>query len=276
MRLAVLAVAIAQLPTPLGAHGDIAVQIRDVSEKIRRQTNDAGLYLKRGELYRVIHQWDLALADYDRAAQLDPAIAAVDLARGRSMLEAGRAVSALSALDRFLSRAPHHGEGRIFRARALVALQRNGEAAAEYTRGLATLPRPQPEHYLERARAQVAAGNTAAAVGGLDEGIQRLAPGATLQLEAIELELARKRWDAALARLDRVAALSPRKDPWLARRGEILERAGRRAEALSTYRAALAALESLPPSRRSARATQELEHRLRASLHRLRTIRGTS
>jgi hypothetical protein len=71
-----------------------------------------------------------------------------------------------------------------------------------------------------------------------------------------------------------VAALSPRKDPWLARRAEILERAGRRAEARATYRSALAALESLPPARRSAPATHELEQRLRAAVQRLRANNG--
>ncbi|MGH9719347.1 MAG: tetratricopeptide repeat protein [Bryobacteraceae bacterium] len=247
----------------------MAWQIREVSERIRRQPNDADLYLKRGELYGTLQQWDPALADYDRAAQLDPQMAAVDLARGRSLFEAGRPQAALVAVDRFLTRDPRHGEGRILRARLLAGLGRHGEAAEEFSRGLATTSRPQPEHYLERANALVKAGRADDALRGLDEGLGRLNDSVTLQLAAVDLEADQKRYDSALARLDRVAARSARKDPWLARRAEILERAGRRAEAHAAYRAALAALESLPPSRRVAPATRETEKRLRAALRRL-------
>ena len=49
----------------------------------------------------------------------------------------------------------------------------------------------------------------------------------TLQLFAVDLEVQRERWDAALERIDRIAARSARQETWLLRRGEILEQAGR-------------------------------------------------
>ncbi|MBA2646756.1 MAG: tetratricopeptide repeat protein, partial [Pyrinomonadaceae bacterium] len=90
----------------------------------------------------------------------------------------------------------------------------------------------------------------------------------TLQLAALDLELAQKRYDRALTRLERIAAQSPRKETWLARRGEILEQAGRKTEAHAAYAAALAAIETLPPHRRRVKAVTELETRLRAALRR--------
>jgi predicted negative regulator of RcsB-dependent stress response len=123
---------------------------------------------------------------------------------------------------------------------------------------------------LERAQALASAGDghVAEALRSLDEGVAELGPVVTLQLLAIELELRRKTYDAALARLDAVAAQSPRKETWLERRGQILASAGRAAEAGEAFVAALAAVEALPPPRRRVRAVIELEARLRTALAR--------
>ena len=50
--------------------------------RFEQDPNNASLYLKRGELHRIHQDWPAAAADYDRAAQLDPNLAVVDLARG--------------------------------------------------------------------------------------------------------------------------------------------------------------------------------------------------
>jgi tetratricopeptide (TPR) repeat protein len=266
MPYVVLLLILTLLRTPLGAHGDLGEQIMAVTREIGAKPRQPALYLKRGELYRALRNWDAALADYDRAASLDPRLAVVDLARGKLLLEAGRVEAALAALDRLLDRQPDLGEGLITRARVLVRLGRSAAAAEEYTRGIARVRRVLPEHYLERAEAQSACGRVEEAIRGLDEGIGKLGPVVTLELMAIDLEVGRKRYEAALARLERITARSPRKDPWLARRGEILEKAGRRREARAAYREALAALESLSPARRNSPSAVELEKRLRAAL----------
>ena len=86
-----------------------------------------------------------------------------------------------------------------------------------------------------------------AALRGLDEGVKRLGPLVTLQLYAMDLALARQNFDDALRRLETISAQSARKEKWLARRGEILIRAGRRDEAKQAYAAALLAIGALPP-----------------------------
>jgi hypothetical protein len=94
--------------------------------------------------------------------------------------------------------------------------------------------------YIERAAAQAGAGGAGLedAIRGLDTGIARLGPVVTLELAAADMEVLLGRYDAALSRIDRVAAQSGRKEPWLARTGAILEKAGRSEEALATYRTA--------------------------------------
>jgi len=101
-----------------------------------------------------------------------------------------------------------------------------------YTRVIASLSQPTPEYYLERAKALEAVGEThiGEALRGIDEGIDKLGPLVTLQLYAIDLEVNRQHFNAALERLDVIA-------PWLRperhlqRRGEVLLRAGRVEEA---------------------------------------------
>ena len=96
--------------------------------------------------------------------------------------------------------------------------------------------------------------------------MKRMGPLITLQLYAIDLEAKQKSYDAALARLDKVAAASPRKETWLARKGEILQLAGRPEQAADAFQAALKAIAQLPDTRRYVPAMQELEKRIQAVL----------
>lgn len=256
--------------SPAAAHPEIEAQISDVTEHIAVRTDDASLYLRRGELHRVHRDWEAALADFERARGLGSG-PIVDFHVGRMQLEAGRYAAAAETLDRFLAVEPEHEAGLVARARARVALGRPLEAAADLSRALAVTSRPQPTFYLERARALMAAGDRHLdeAIRGLDEGLERLGRPVTLELEAIDLEVRAGRYDAALARIDRIAAASVRREAWLIRRGELLEQAGRPAQAREAYTLALAAIDALPPSRRGNRAVQRLQAQARSALARL-------
>lgn len=249
------------------AHGPLQEQIDALTAQIEREPS-ATAYLRRGELHRLHEDWGAALADYQRAAALMPADDRLDFLRGRALLEAGQPAPAKLALDRYLARHPDHVEALVTQARTLRALGHYRAAAAEYTRAIERLPRPDPDHYLERARIEAAAGDVEQALAGLDAGIARLGPVVALELYAIELELQQRRVDPALARLDRITAQSARKETWLARRGEILTQAGRRTEARAAYEAALAAIEALPPAARRSKAVTGLEADVRSALAR--------
>jgi predicted Zn-dependent protease len=225
-------------------------------------------------LHRNHQEWDLAQADYDHALALNPSLAVIDFTRGRMFLEANWPRSAKICLDRFLLKHTNHVEGFIARARTLVKLEKPLEAARDFTTAIRYAPAGRPELYIERAQALASAGDKhyAEALRGLDEGIERLGPLVTIQLHAIDLELKRKQFDAALARLEKIAAQSPRKETWLARRGEILLQAGRPEEARAAYEQALKALDSLPPGRRNVPAMSELERRIKAALETTRPV----
>ena len=258
----------------LSAHDGLTEQIAAVTAQISRNPGSFDLVVRRAELYREDHQWKEALADLDRAERLDRTRPAPDLVRAHVYLDTHRWQASVEAATRFLARQTGHADALIVRGRARAKLGDRRAAAADFTRALET--RPLPGVYLERAHNVESLGprNVESALRGLDEGITRLGPIVTLELEAVELELRLKRYDAALARLDRVSAQSARKDTWLARRAAILERAGRLDEARVTYTAALDSANSQRERIRQTRASTALIRQLRADIARLATTPG--
>ena len=254
-------------PPSASGHADLLLLIEGVTKRIQTSPAQADLYLLRGELYRAHADWKLAEADYDRAAQLDPKLAAIDLARAKLLCESGRDPDARRLLDRYLSLQPDDVDGLVARGQLLARSGEPSGAVADFTRAISRAATPLPDYFLQRARAQAATGDLAQALDGLDQGLQRLGPQVALQLYAIELECARKHFDRALARLETISSGSERKEKWLARRGEILALADQREEARQCFSAALASIESLPPRQRSAPAMAALQKNVVAALN---------
>src|SRR4029079_17282888 len=121
------------LPLPSLAHGDMHVQIIEITKQIEQNPTNVDLYIKRGELHRYHQDWDAAQADYDRALSLNPKLEIVDFVRGRMYLEANWLLSPKVALDRCLEKQPAHVDALITRARTLTKLERRLEGAKDYT-----------------------------------------------------------------------------------------------------------------------------------------------
>lgn len=236
------------LPIRVGlAHESLRRNIIAVTQEIDRAPYDASLHLRRGELYRLHRDWERAQADFERAAELDRGLAVVDLYVGRLLLEEGRPEPALTLLTRYLEIEPESAPARVARARTWTALGRPLDAAADYSLALAR--HRSPELYLERA-AVLAAGGT--------EFLARAREG----LETGDI-------DSALRRVDGAVARSRSAVPWLVRRAEILEEAGRCDEAVRAYGTARRELRELPEHRRQTRMIQNLEMRITTALERL-------
>jgi tetratricopeptide (TPR) repeat protein len=253
------------------AHSDLHERIASLTQQIKRHPRDARLYLKRGELHRFHSEWQAAEKDYDRATKLDPHLVAIKLERGKLFLATQRPQEAKLAFDQFLTLQPDHTSALLLRARTLVQLHQHVAAAADFTRALALMPEPTPDPYLERAQALISAGpdHFDEALRGLDEGITRLGPLVTLQLQAIDLECSLKRYDSALHRLAQVTAGAQRKEGWLVRKAEILEQAGRGVDARTALTEALAVIAALPPRQRNQEKIIALDTQARDQLARL-------
>ena len=253
---------------PALAHPALPDRIRELSGALSGHPDPAILLFERAELYRRHGHFGEARADYDEALRRRPDLHEVHV--GRALLHGARDEwdEALDAVERYLARKPDDAEATIVRARILERLGRNAEAIAEITRALQRHPRPEPAHYLLRADWIASRGPSFVeeAIRGLDEGQARFGVLATLQLAAIERERERGRFDAALARLERLEPQYDRRESLLAIRGDLLLAMGRFLEAQAAYTEAWEAIAALPDATRASPATRKLTERLREAM----------
>ncbi len=253
-------------PHPLLAHGDVHERIINLTAQIEQDSNNPALYLKRAELHREHQDWPAAQADCDHAAQLDPKLAPIDFFRAKILVDQGQLPAARALFDKYLANQPTDGPAYIARARLLANLKERKAAAADFARGIELVREPQPEYFLEHAQVLAADGQTDEALRALDAGEKKLGAIVTLEIYALDLELARTNYPAALTRLDKITAQVPRKENWLARRGEIELLMGRPADAKKSYEAALAAISTLPPRFQQSEAMVDLRARINKAL----------
>ena len=258
------------MSAPAAAHGDLHEQIAGMDRQIAAQPQNPALYLRRAEMHRIHREWDAADRDYARVLSLQSGPPEVQWLRARAWLESGKAARALPDLDRYLAHRPDHASARITRARALVALSRNAQAAADFTLALERLPPADPDLYLELRDAQRAAGMAPSVqLLSIERGISRLGTVPALDEAALDLEIRARQWEAALSRIDRQTASAVRKERLYLRRGLVLTLAGRNDQAAAAFRAALEEIDRLPPALRSPRATTLLEEQVRQELKKL-------
>ncbi len=273
--------AVLALPGSAPAHGLLHEQIAELDRRLAVDPNNVELLLRRGDLHRRHLSWDEALADLGRVAELDPGAIEVHFLRGRTYLDSDRPRRAKAEFERYLTLLPEEAEQRdrrgstlLLQGKALRQMGRQLKAAACFRRAVDLVERPGPQAFLDCAQAFDAAEHPDAALGCLDEGLTRLGPVVSLERAAIEIEIEHGRFDAVVARIDRLAGLSPRKEPWLVERGEILAHAGRPREARESFLAARRAIADLPPGQRQSRAVTKLEKRIAAGLDGLRSPTG--
>jgi predicted Zn-dependent protease len=260
------------------AHGTYQDRFDRASERIAASPMDPEPLIRRHVLRREHGDFTGALSDLEAAATLSPGWPGLDALRGRLALESGQPEVAIAPLERALLERPEDAESRLSLARALVAVGRPLDAAGHYSLAIDQAPVKLPTHYLESARALRSAGpeHSDRALEVLDEGMIRLGTLAALANFAIALEIESGRFDAALARLDALSAASPRKETLRGRRAEILEQAGRFAEARAEWARALAEIQALAPHQRQTPAMTQLATRARGALARLESTPAPS
>jgi len=259
-----LATCLALVPIPSWSHPEREFLEQAVREELGRAPGDPELLMRQARLREMARDWDGALSqvEHARAHGADPA--AVAAARGRILLAAGRPRRALAAYERALALRPDAFETMFARGRAHLALGDAARADHDFARAIARMREPRPEHVIARRDALLARGRRAAAVDALDAGIARLGPIATLVLPAVELDVQLGHYERALGRLDRLVEHGPANAVWIARRADVLMRAGRRDEARAAYAQALALLDRRGGRRRP--GVDAIERRIRAEL----------
>ncbi len=246
-----------------------------LNEQIVADPSNSRLLLSRGSLLLDERHAHEALADFERALELDPELSIAHLLRAQALLADGQNAAALATARHYLELEPGSAKGwrtlvRIHEAESVAggsdALDR---ALAAFERYFEVANEPRPDDYLERAALQRRAGQFDLAVRGLEDGVERLGPLSALLRTALEIERERGKIDSALAYAERLAAASPQEERWLLECARLLAQLDRGDEALAALGRAEAALAGRSTARRSAPALAELAHeidRLRSEL----------
>lgn len=250
----------------VAAHGEVHELIDVLSAQIEKSPANATLYLERGELYRVHHNYTEAGADFETAARLQPTLIVVDFFRGELCFDIGKFADAIVALDKYLAQKPREYRALSTRGKAHAKLLQFDRAIADFDAALAFSPTPAPELYIDRIRALEGGRGAEAAIEGVNAAILKLGDVSNFHLLGIDFEVKLKRYDAALKRVEILAAQSPRKERWLLLKAEILLSAGEIADAKSALCSALSNIEALPSFRRQTTATIELENKIKTTL----------
>lgn len=231
------------VPLALCAHPEIEAGLARLNPLIAARPDDAALYLERGQLYLRHEAWLEAEANFLRAHELNPKLPGLERARGELALSNRQVEAARAHFDRELDLKHDDPETLVLRARAHASAGNTGAAIADYDTALKWIVSPAPELVLARA----ALGPTpSAALAVIERALAQLGPTMVLELRALSLEESLGRYDAALQRVDRLAAIAERREGWLKRKGDILTRAQRPAAARAAYAQAMAELERLP------------------------------
>jgi tetratricopeptide (TPR) repeat protein len=249
-----------------GAHLDVGELDERTRADVGARPDSPEAHLERARVLRAKGAFDEALEALDEAEDRGADRDATGGLRAAVFLDAGFPRMAKREVDGVLARRPGAKELLALRARAWLALGDREAAAADLGDAIARGAQPTPELVLERRDVLLALGRKADAVRALDDGMARIGRVVSLQLPAVDLEVELGRFDAALVRLDELARTSAAPNPfWVARRGEVLERAGRGAEARREYERALGLIVARGESRR-AKPFDDLKQRLETAL----------
>ena len=262
---------------PAMAEDDVLEALETINRRLADTPKDPALLVQRSQLYTLRAQYDLAVADLNQADQLG-GLPTLQYEKAKLFLTAGWNETGLEHANKYVAANPNDYQGYLVRARLLAKLNRYPESADDYFRVMEKNRDTTLEIFIEGAKAVTTedGAHLSQALKMLEQGISRIGPVVTLQTAALEAELRQNQWDAALARVDKITAAMPRKDSWIAKRGDILVKAGRYDEARKTYQQALDAIQKLNANQRRHPDTVNLEKQLKELIATTTDLAGRS
>lgn len=252
-------------PAVAFAHAGVDVLDTTSRDEVTKHPEDPKAHLARARVLQMKGEWDPALEEIELAAARggDPDV--LGQARAFVYLDAGFPRMAKVELDRVLARRPDLTALLFERGRAWLAIGNAEAAARDFGESIAKGPMPSPEQVIMHRDAWLGLGKKEEALAALDAGMARVGHVVQLEMPAIDLELELGRPARALERLDALAKTGPPNPLWVARRGDVLDKLGRGAEARAEYEKALAMI-AQKPAERMGRPMEDLKRRLELAL----------
>ena len=229
-------------------HGTHEERVELYTAKLAREPGDVNARHELALAYVENEEWEHALEQLDLASAMLKPDSGLDFSvtRARALAIGGKTEEAREVLDRFLVKNPADAPARLERARIFAALSLPSESLTDYRLAMANFTKPDADIYLEVATALGRQGENEEAISLVEKGISAQGNEPSLIQMALELETAAGKYDAALSRLAILEKQAPRPEPWMARRAELLAKAGRAEESRAAWTALKQHLSSLP------------------------------
>ena len=250
----------------LFAHGTHGQLMEAVNRKLESSPDNANLWYQRGFLNLEHEDPAQALADLEKAENLAPGKLPTFWLKGQALELSGRHPEARSAFDAHIQRFPDDGRGYVSRARILLKLGAPENALTDFRKSLEKSPDAEPDLVQEAAVALDANGHHDEAIQVLESGMKRLGQIPSLAIKALEIEMKAGRYDSALARVETIQKSAPRQEPWMAKRAEMLEHAGRLEESMAAWQLLIDHLAKLPNLERGSNSMSLLGEQARQAM----------
>ena len=248
------------LAPTLRAHLSPDDSLDQIELKLKASPNDVSLLLDKAHVLIVMGQGDKAEAALKRVDALEKERAAdtaylyILLYQARGDLEKAFEIS-----DWGIKQFPENHFQWDIRGRIAKDAGKTEEAIHAMRQGLRYRETVTPLDYIHIVNILLEgnqAGNKERTVALLREGIARVDHPSELLHLSIRLNSELERYDQALADIDLLETHYGRQVPFAAKRAEVLENAGRNAEAVKAYQSAVALLEALPEKKQNKQVTQ--------------------
>lgn len=245
----------------LFAHGDLDEQIVRLSQRIEKDSNNAQLYLKRGQVYFQHGDFEEAKKDYFKTRELDGKLDILDFLLAKLYAKHNLPDTALIYVNVFLKEHPENPNALISRAgihRQLGDLELSQQDLAKALKGLKP---PQPRHYIDIAETILYADSTnySEALEWIEEGQSQFVFDIVLQTKKVELLVKDKQYENAILGIENIMNNFSRKEKWYLEKAKIYEKMKEHEQALEMYQASLTAIQNLPTRLQKTTAIIELE-----------------
>lgn len=236
---------------PLSAHLDPSHTLEQLEEHLAATPDDSTLLRQKATLLLSTGNPALARPIVDHLLTLHDG-QPEDLLLDARTRQAENDTTAPAKASALVAAYPGFAPGWSFLARIEEEQGHRDLAIIALRRTLDLSPHPSPTDVLTCAAWLENRGNNPEAIAVLDQGLAKIGVLAGFNQKAISLEIKLDRYDAALHRIDVLAARFRPSVELSLQRAAILEKAGRYREAASSYDSALALLNAMPASRKSA------------------------
>lgn len=136
----------AEVMESMSNYDGAVVELKKAVEMAPRR---AGTHYKLGDAYFSLSQWDSAAEQFRAELAVDAANCSAHWKLGSAVLQKnGEAEQALDEISKALTQCPNLTDARIDRARALIKLNRNAEAAADLEAAVKAAPAEPSAHFL--------------------------------------------------------------------------------------------------------------------------------